>query len=243
MRNLNGYIKIHRKLLNWGWYSDPVVRGIFQHLLLIANFKESQWMGRTLQCGQVATSFANLAAETGFSIRQTRTALDKLKSTGEVTTEPTSKYTIITIENWGKYQCLDDDSDKQDDTQMTNKRQAIDKQATSNRQQIKNKRNKEIKNKRNIEGVGDKPPRTTFKPPSAEEVEAYCLEKGYSVDAERFVNYYESIGWMVGKNKMKKWKNAVATWAAKDGKKKVDETETERRIKIKSWEELTEDDF
>ena len=95
----------------------------------------------------------------------------------------------------------------------------------------------------NGDADGDKPPRTTFKPPSVEEVEAYCLEKGYSVDAERFVNYYESIGWMVGKNKMKKWKSAVATWAAKDNKKKVDETETERRIKIKSWEELTEDDF
>ena len=93
------------------------------------------------------------------------------------------------------------------------------------------------------EGVVKKTTRTQFNPPSVEEVEAYCLEKGYSVDAERFVNYYESIGWMVGKNKMKKWKNAVATWAAKDNKKKIDETETERRIKIKSWEELTEDDF
>lgn len=93
------------------------------------------------------------------------------------------------------------------------------------------------------EEVVKKTTRAQFEPPTVEEVEAYCLEKGYSVDAERFVNYYESIGWMVGKNKMKKWKNAVATWAAKDNKKKVDETETERRIKIKSWEELTEDDF
>lgn len=54
--------------------------------------------------------------------------------------------------------------------------------------------------------------RTYFKPPTVEEVAAYVKEKGYSVDAEQFVAFYESKGWMVGKNKMQKWKSAVATW-------------------------------
>lgn len=46
-------------------------------------------------------------------------------------------------------------------------------------------------------------------------VAAYCEEKGYHVDAERFVSYYEAIGWKVGRNPMKSWQAAVRTWASK----------------------------
>lgn len=51
-----------------------------------------------------------------------------------------------------------------------------------------------------------------FTPPSREEVQAYIAEKGYRVDAERFIDYYTSNGWKVGKNPMKDWKAAVRTW-------------------------------
>ncbi len=51
-----------------------------------------------------------------------------------------------------------------------------------------------------------------FAPPTQTEIEEYCREKGYSVDAERFVDFYESKGWYVGKNKMKDWKAAVRNW-------------------------------
>ena len=51
-----------------------------------------------------------------------------------------------------------------------------------------------------------------FLPPTPDEVRGYCLEKGYAVDAERFIDFYESKGWFVGKNKMKDWKAAVRNW-------------------------------
>ena len=54
--------------------------------------------------------------------------------------------------------------------------------------------------------------RKQFKPPTVDEVEAYCQERMNNVDAEAFVDFYESKGWMVGKNKMKDWKAAVRTW-------------------------------
>lgn len=60
--------------------------------------------------------------------------------------------------------------------------------------------------------MADKPPRTRFSPPTVEEVHAYCKEKGYAVDPQRFVDYYTSNGWKVGKNPMKDWKAAVRTW-------------------------------
>ena len=51
-----------------------------------------------------------------------------------------------------------------------------------------------------------------FVPPTLEEVQAYCTERGNLVDAQSFVDFYESKGWYVGKNKMKDWKAAVRTW-------------------------------
>ena len=55
-----------------------------------------------------------------------------------------------------------------------------------------------------------------FVPPSVEEVRAYAREKGYNVDPERFVNFYDSKNWYVGKNKMTNWHSALANWSAKN---------------------------
>ena len=72
------------------------------------------------------------------------------------------------------------------------------------------------------EGKGckeDKPPtRHRFSPPTVNEVREYCLSNGYAVDPDRFVDYYTSNGWIVGKTKMKDWKAAVRTWSGKEKK-------------------------
>ena len=60
----------------------------------------------------------------------------------------------------------------------------------------------------------DKPaanPRTPMKRPTLEEVQACIAERGYNVDAELFMNHYESNGWKVGKNPMKSWRAALVT--------------------------------
>lgn len=64
------------------------------------------------------------------------------------------------------------------------------------------------------------PPTRTkrFTPPTVDEVRAYCKERGNGVDPQRFVDYYSSNGWMVGKTKMKDWKAAVRTWEQRDSK-------------------------
>lgn len=65
--------------------------------------------------------------------------------------------------------------------------------------------------------IADKPPtRHKFSPPTVEDVQAYCDEKGYAVDPGRFVDYYTSNGWRVGKNPMRDWKAAVRTWNGKE---------------------------
>lgn len=57
----------------------------------------------------------------------------------------------------------------------------------------------------------------SFKKPSIEEVRNYISESRYHVDAEEFFDYYESTGWMRGKNKMKDWKATIRTWNRKNG--------------------------
>lgn len=64
--------------------------------------------------------------------------------------------------------------------------------------------------------IGGKPPPPRFQPPTPEEIKAYCTQKGLDVDADRFMDYYTSNGWKVGKNPMKDWKAAVRNWNRKD---------------------------
>lgn len=65
--------------------------------------------------------------------------------------------------------------------------------------------------------VAGKPPtRKRFVPPTVQDVAEYCRGRGYTVDAERFVDYYEAVGWKVGRNPMKSWQATVRTWASKE---------------------------
>lgn len=59
-----------------------------------------------------------------------------------------------------------------------------------------------------------------FVPPTVEQVAAYCKERNNGIDAESFVAFYESKGWMIGKNKMKDWRSAVRTWERRQDKPK-----------------------
>ena len=58
-----------------------------------------------------------------------------------------------------------------------------------------------------------------FKKPKIEDIEEYCLERKNNINAERFYDYYESKGWMIGKNKMKNWKAAVRAWEGRKEEK------------------------
>ena len=70
-----------------------------------------------------------------------------------------------------------------------------------------------------------------FIKPTLEEVKAYCQERGNNVEAEHFIDHYESNGWKVGKNPMKDWKATVRNWErSKIGGHKETRYERERRL-------------
>jgi len=63
------------------------------------------------------------------------------------------------------------------------------------------------------ESIASEPQRSRFAPPTIKEVEDRCLEIGLPTsEASKFVNYYESKGWIVGRSKMKSWKASLAGW-------------------------------
>lgn len=122
-----GYIRIDRRILEWEWYSDANTSRLFIHLLLKANWKPGRFQGIEVPVGSLVTSYNSLAAETGLSVRNIRTALSHLQSTGEVTCKCHSKYSVISIKNYTLYQL----GDTVTDTQVTSNRHASDKQVTT----------------------------------------------------------------------------------------------------------------
>lgn len=118
---MEGWIKLHRKMIEWEWYNDNNTKILFLHLLLTANHKEKKWQGQIIQRGQKITSIQHLADETNLTPQQIRTSLNKLKLTHEITIKTTNKYSLITIEKYSDYQDKDEENNKQDNTR-NNKR-------------------------------------------------------------------------------------------------------------------------
>jgi hypothetical protein len=79
------------------------------------------------------------------------------------------------------------------------------------------------------DSIESKAKSTRFVPPTLEQVQDYCRERGNDVDAQRFIDFYESKGWMVGKNKMKDWKACVRTWER--GSKKTESPKNNDKLK------------
>ena len=140
--NISGkeFIKVYRKLMQWEWYTDINTKALFIHCLLRANWKAGEWRGVHFDAGEFITSLPSLSEETGLSVRQVRTSLERLKTTGELTDRTTdtvtgkklSKCRIVTVTNWDNYQGGDRQNDRQNDrqpvNQTTGKRQASDTQ-------------------------------------------------------------------------------------------------------------------
>ena len=130
MNENNGFIVINRKILNWEWYQDTNTVRLFLHLLLIANWEDKKWQGIEIRRGQIVTSLKHLCQQTKMTVQQVRTSLNKLISTSEITKKTTNKFTVISINNYNKYQ----DYNKQDNKQTTNEQQTNNKQITTTKQ-------------------------------------------------------------------------------------------------------------
>lgn len=144
-----GFIKLHRKLTEWEWYSDPCTKDVFLHLLLTANHKTRREKGVTYKRGQAVFGRREMALKLGISERNVRTALNHLKSTNEITIKATKRGSVATIVNYEKYQVTDtgsvQQSDQGNDQKVTNNRPTSDQQVPTNKNDKNEKNEKNIK--------------------------------------------------------------------------------------------------
>lgn len=144
----NGYIKLNRSITKWGWYKNAPTKDVFLHLLINANYEDCEFEGITVCRGQIVTSYPSLSEGVGLSIQNVRTAMKNLKKTGEIKTERFSKFTLVTITNYEKYQGFDDEDSN---GQVTVNQQSPNSQVTVNQQSTNtNETNKESNKARKI---------------------------------------------------------------------------------------------
>lgn len=101
---MSGWIKLHRSLTEWKWKHSNNHMAVFINLLLRANRKGGMMRGHKVEPGTYITGRRALAALTNLSEQQLRTVLTNLQESGEITIKTFSKFSIISITNWRKYQ-------------------------------------------------------------------------------------------------------------------------------------------
>lgn len=144
-----GWIKLYRQILEWEYYDDVKCFKLWMHLLLRCNHESGKKAyGFTLEAGQLITTLPKLAAETGLSQKEVRTALDKLLSGRQIAQRTTNKFRLITVENWAFYQGAD----------CATGRQTADKtEGTGQEKGMLKQRKEEIKNNNTILSIYNKP--------------------------------------------------------------------------------------
>lgn len=164
---MSGWIKLHRQIVNWEWYSDSKTFRLFLHLLLTANHKDNNYRGKLIKKGCLVTGRELLSAQTGMSVREIRTCLERLKSTNEIAIKTNSKGTEIQVINYEKYQSTTNET--------TNERPTNDQQTTTNKN---DKNDKEEKENKTI--------------PSIDDFVAYALERKSNINIENVKHKYEA---------------------------------------------------
>lgn len=212
----SGFIVLHRKILDWEWYRNTNVFTVFLHLLLTVNFEDKNWEGIVVKRGQIVTSYDHLSYElsynrrTGrcpskrnFTVMMVRSALNKLKLTGEITSHSTNNYTIITVNNYSEYQ----DINKPTNRRVTNEQQADNKRITTTKQRNNiNNINKERDS--TLSSTTNSPPLKHLVPSSPEEITDECVSDiahKLSVSVEDVEKCrQEMIDWIQSTGKKKK---------------------------------------
>lgn len=173
-----------------------------------------------------------LADELGFEENTVRLALDALEKLEMITVEGAT----LSIAGWEEHQNIEGLEKIREQTRLRvakhreKQAQLAECNATCNATVTHGNATDKDKDKEKDKDTDTKSEkRKAFSPPTVDEVRQYCRERGNGVDAERFVDYYSSNGWMVGKNKMKNWQAAVRTWEKRDGGK----TQTSARAPVR----------
>lgn len=246
MADFNTYIKLHRSIVESAVFSDAEVLRLWIYLLCKASVDDRQIIfdGKVINMkkGQLITGRKKIAEHLNTTESKAYRSLKLLQKLGCIDIDVNNRFSLVTIVNWGKFQGTPSKSEQQNNSTMTAQQQQTDSGTTAEQQHNNTNNNvKEcINNDNNI--IGEKQKRKRFLPPTVEEVKAYCLERKNNVNAEKFIDYYTSNGWQVGKNKMKDWKAAVRTWEKNNYSEKNNNNENAKKSRY-DYEALSKKAF
>lgn len=211
---MEGWIKIHRSIIDKGWASDPEYLALWLHLLLFATHRvrEVLWNGSIyhLQPGEFITGRNALSSQTGINPSKVERILKLFKSEQQIEQRMTSTSRLISILNWSKYQMSEQQSEQRVNSEWTASEQRLNtKQECKKDKNIKNERKESVR----------------FTPPQRIDViDYFSTLSGQINQAERFYDYYTANGWKAGRNPMKDWKAAARNWIRKDKELNQDKT-------------------
>lgn len=201
----NGFTRIPNKILDMPWANNPMAVYLYTWLSLHAD-----------NDGKLTTSLRLLAKQTKLSLQQIRTVMGKLLATQVVTQDVTQGSTQVTTVLTISYlsSCSTEKSEGNTSCNTSVNTSSNTPRAYKNDNINISCLNEDKEDKENISSLRSeiKEKSSPFKKPTIDEVEKYISENGYTIDAEEFWYFYESKGWMIGKNKMKDWKAACRTW-------------------------------
>lgn len=199
---------------------DMKYLGAWYDLIGLAEWKGSVKVKRgnmfDTQRGMVYFSISALADRWGWTWKTTKRFLNMLERDGMVHIREQNGEHNVFLDNYAKYQDIGANTEQSEKQSIGLSRGLSRGQSTGQSKSHFLPNNEEYKE--HIEGENGtttKRPKR-FAPPTREELVQYSSEKGLGLNVDRFLDYYESNGWRVGKNPMKDWRAAARTWAAKD---------------------------
>lgn len=146
-----GYLAILRDIKNNEYYKEPLTMRLYEHLLIDANFKDAFWKGELIKRGQKVTSIHNLSIETGLTIKQVRTALDKLIKGKYLAKKTTNKYTLLTLVEYDiiTFNAIDEGKPTANQWQTKDKQRATIEES-NNKKKERNKEIERVSNKNSL---------------------------------------------------------------------------------------------
>lgn len=213
---LNGWVKLHRRIVDWEWFKKPETLSLFIYCLTRANIADGSWRNIAYKRGQFITSLDTIRKDTGLSIQQARTALKHLVSTGELSAKSTNRYTMITICKYDDYQSMPEDANTPNNNQATNNQHAktkrSNKQSTTGEEEEEDGERRRGRSERKKSSKEDKK-KTSFIPPSVDEIDSFIRSESLTdVDAKAFYDYYSDRDWKCGNRPLKDWKAKLREW-------------------------------
>lgn len=242
---MSGWIKLHRQLIENGWLQDHHTFVLMAYCLLKAAHEDVEvpFNGTRLKikAGQFVYGRKKASDDLRLSEQKLRTSLKKLETYGFLTSQPTNRYTVITICKWATYQ--DRAVVEQPANQPATNQRSTSDQPAINQQLTTYKNDKNDKNDKNEE-IETPKKRQSFKPPTLEQVTSYVNERQSEgkprIDPEAFCDWYQSNGWKVGNKPMRDWQAAVRTWEKREATNRQTNStsmQTRQQFTPQTWED------